>query len=111
MPRLLRGVHTDGSSFVQRVEVLAMTSELRGEKMNKKILYGLLIGFVLSACASVTETPPTPTLLVPVTPTAASLPTETVSALTPTIIATATGESFTPIPAVTSTSIPNTSIP
>ncbi len=71
--------------------------------MKNKILYPLLLGLVLSACAApATETPPTPTLLVPTT--SAELPTATVSPLTPTIIATATGENFTPIP---NTTVPN----
>ena len=75
--------------------------------MNIKILYMLLIGVVLSACAApATETPPTPTQLVPATPTLVA--TETVVSLTQTTIPTATGESFTPIPVLTSTPVPGT---
>ena len=81
--------------------------------MKIRILYILLIGVVLSACAApATDMPATPTLLVPSTSTsAAPLPTDTLSALTATIIPSATGDNFTPIPAVTSTSIPNTAVP
>lgn len=78
--------------------------------MKTKILYLLFAGMILSACAApATQTPPTPTLLVPTTPT--SIATDTVVPLTQTAIPTATGENVTPIPAVTSTSIPSTSIP
>lgn len=77
--------------------------------MKIKILYVLLVGLMLSACAPATETPPTPTSLVPATQTPIS--TNTVVAVTETAVATATGENFTPIPALTSTPIPNTSIP
>lgn len=77
--------------------------------MKIKILYVLLVGVMLSACAPATEAPPTPTLLVPTTPTL--IATNTVVVLTETTIPTATGENFTPIPALTSTPIPNTSVP
>lgn len=50
--------------------------------MNIKILYLLLIGVVLSACASPTAALPTPTQLVPATPT--SISAATVTPLTPT---------------------------
>lgn len=75
--------------------------------MNLKILYLLLPGLILSACAPATETPPTPTQLVPATPT--FIATEPVVPLTQTSIPTATVESSTPIPASTSTPIPSTS--
>ena len=78
--------------------------------MKTKILYLMIAGIMLSACAApATQSPPTPTLLVPTTPT--SIATNTVAALTQTSVPTATGENFTPIPALTSTSVPNTAIP
>lgn len=73
--------------------------------MNIKILYLLLIGVVLTACASPTAALPTPTQLVPATPT--SIPAATLVPLTPTAISTT--DAFTPIPALTSTSAPNPS--
>ena len=75
--------------------------------MKTKILYLLLVGVMLSACASATETPPTPTQLVPATATV--LATETVVASTQTSSPSATVESSTPVPASTSTPIPSTS--
>lgn len=69
--------------------------------MNRRILYTLLIGFtLLTACASPTETPPTPTQGVPAIPT--SIPAGTLVPLTPTLPVTAN-------PAFTNTPAPNPS--
>jgi hypothetical protein len=73
--------------------------------MNTRIASVLFMGFiVLAACASPTETPPTPTQPVFVIPT--FFPTDTFIPLSPPAAATTDG--FTPIPALTSTSQPNT---
>lgn len=78
--------------------------------MNKRILYTLLIGFtLLTACASPTETPPTPTQPVPVIST--SIPANTLVPLTPTLIATATGDAFTAIPVTANPAFTNTPAP
>lgn len=75
--------------------------------MNKKILYLLVMGLILSACTPATEAPPTPTQLVPATST--FIPTEAALPLTQAPAPTATVESSTPIPASTATRIPNPS--
>lgn len=81
--------------------------------MKIKILHLLMLGLVLSACAPATEMSPTPTQQVPATQTFIAtetlIATETVIPLTQTTIPTATGESFTPVPASTSTPSQSTS--
>ena len=75
--------------------------------MKTKIWYVVLLGFLLSACASATEAPPAPTQLIPATQTSAA--TETAIPPTQTTLPTTTAESFTPVPVPTSTPISNTS--
>jgi hypothetical protein len=73
--------------------------------MNTRILLTLFIGFiVLTACATPTEAPatPTPILVIP-----ASSPTVPFVPLTPSAVV-ATSDTFTAIPGITSTPQPNT---
>lgn len=74
--------------------------------MNRRILYLLMMGLMLSACAPATETPPTPTQLLPAT--ATFIATETLLPLTQTSVPSATLESSTPTSAATFTPIPST---